>query len=181
MITAVEPDLSRPQSSRWREAGMTDSTVGKPDELDPLDVMISAMHADSQEIDTNVNRAFHARKGKQGVLVNHDPDQYDWLKVPTKHSFLRKLLRTKLVELFSERGMSSKFEKLVYNFKKSVQSSEAIGTATANHKVAEDFFGLKLPGEEAPEGPEGLTFNKKVKRFKPNNKLLEETIIVVHA
>lgn len=44
-------------------------------------------------------------------------DIYSWLKVPTSHKKLRKLLRAKLIELISDGENMKKFEVLIESFK----------------------------------------------------------------
>ena len=178
MEALVDDNLLQSLTALVNDLDDIDDEHDNRNDVDPLDYMIGMMHADGDDINAKVKKAMHRPQGRHAQTMDNDPDQYAWLRVPTKHSFLRKLLRTKLIELFTERGMSSKFENLVTNFKKRVKNSDPVETTTANHKVAEDFFGLKLSGEDTTEGPEGLTFNQKVKRFDLNRNLLEEAIIV---
>jgi len=93
-------------------------------------------------------------------------DPLSWLKVSSKHPHLRKALRLKLIELYSENGRLSKLEEKVNMSETLYRTNDGI--------IGEEFFGLKDGEEDA----KGTTFNKKVKRFSNDKALIERAIMV---
>jgi hypothetical protein len=160
--------LDRESSETWLE-----------EDLDPLDWMLLAMKADPAAIDEQVDRNSAPLTERLAIQIGKEADMYSWLKVPTRHSNLRRLLRVKLIELFSERGMYCKFEKKVTDFERNLRQLTAqSSTSVASNKVAEDFFGLKLPPDEASDDQDELKLTKQVARFSTSKHAMEDAIMV---
>lgn len=148
-------------------------------ELDPLDHMLLLMGQNPDEIGTVMTESKKQLSEQMVANISKEPDMYGWLKVPTKHSHLRRLLRVKLIELFSERGMYTKFDRVVTNFEANMMHhTEGIGTEVTNNKVTEAFFGHPLPPEETDNTNSQYKLPPKVKRFGVSNSQLEATIMV---
>jgi hypothetical protein len=142
--------------------------------------MLLMMGTKPADIDDQVAMSRASLSDQMAALIGKEPDMYGWLKVPTKHSHLRRLLRVKLVELFSERGMHSKFETFVNDFETSLrQLSGVTSTSVASNKVAEDFFGLPLPPEEAEHGGMAYKLPPNVGKINTGKEKLESAIMVI--
>lgn len=172
-ISQTTKDSLTVQPDQENIEGFTD------DKLDPLDWMLLMMGENPSKMNTHVAESRAPLSEQMTAQLSKEEDMYGWLKVPTKHSHLRRLLRVKLVELFSERGMNAKFEDLVDEFEASVRKNTGTtSTSVASNKVAEDFFGLPLPPEEAEDAGINYKLSKTVRKLGTGKEKLELAIMV---
>ena len=143
-------------------------SVEKPDEkqdIDPVDEGLAIMILLGEDPGTVMSK-HSARQNVAGWLSRSREDPLGWMRVSSKQPHLRKTLRIKLVELFSEQGRLSRLEDKV----REAEGVVSLGGGT----IGEEFLGLV--GEEAKV--RGSTFRKQVKRVDNDRTRLEKTIMV---
>ena len=144
--------------------------------LDPLDEALLKFGINPASLPEPSQRTLLATAGMSNPS-QASSSSLSWLKVPCKHSYLRQMLRVKLVELFTERGAIFRFENILAKHPGAKLNREFFSKQRGEENLG-GMNQVESEDEDDNRAPPGSSFGVKVKKQTvASNRLLADTIM----